>query len=119
MSASSGRILGVLGPVERDIVWLVGRGSDGDELALFGAAGFRVRHGAVTVWGCGNGAPLSSAASVADGRDCAKCGLLRLVLSQFGAETHDCLRKIAERKNCIPRRRLDVCSMLHGHPPYR
>ena len=28
MSASSGRILGVLGPVEYDIVWLVGRGSD-------------------------------------------------------------------------------------------
>ena len=73
MFASSGRILGVLGPVERDIVWLVGRGSDGDELALFGAAGFRVRRGAVTVWGCGNGAPLK-----AFKQRCIGCGRPRL-----------------------------------------
>ena len=61
MFASSGRILGVLGPVERDMIcWWVGRVDDG---AHWSAAlqGRRVRDSAVTVWGCRDGAPINIA----------------------------------------------------------
>ena len=83
MFASSGRILGVLGPVERDIELLVGRQST-SELADWSALqGRRVRDGAVTVWGCRDGAPINIAPHrlrtgeiVAIG---AQSGLLRLV----------------------------------------
>ena len=91
MFASSGRILGVLGPVERDIELLLVCGAAGSQSS-------RQRRNRL-------GLPRRrsdkySAASVADGRDCRELVwvVMRLVLSQFGAETNSSLRKLAEQK---------------------
>jgi len=129
MFASSGRILGVLGPVGRDIELLVGRQrkTTPTELPLVcGAAGSQSSRQRRNRLGLPRRrSDKYSAASVADGRDCRtwrQSGLLRLVLSQFGAETHSSLRRLAEQKVLLSRASQDggeVITMLHGHPPYR
>ena len=71
MFASSGRILGVLGPVERDIELLVGRQTPAELAPLVGAAGSQSSRRRRNRLGLPRRrSDKYSAASVADGRDC-------------------------------------------------